>query len=129
MFKSNRDFKLYLEDISNECKNIKIFTKDVTYEEFTDNLEKVYAVVKAFENIGEAVKNIPKEITDKYPEIPWSEIAKMRDVLTHHYFGVDDKVLWDTLDEEFDKFEDTVNIILDNLIESKITKMNHILMG
>ena len=115
MFKSNRDFKLYLEDISTECKNIKQFTKDVSYEEFTENLEKVYAVVKAFENIGEAVKNIPKEITEKYPEIPWGEIAKMRDVLTHHYFGVDDKVLWDTLDEEFDIFENTVNIILEDL--------------
>ena len=115
MFKSNRNFKLYLEDISNECKNIKIFTKDVTYEEFTDNLEKVYAVVKAFENIGEAVKNIPKEITEMYSEIPWSEIAKMRDVLTHHYFGVDDKILWDTLDEDFDEFENTVNLILKKL--------------
>jgi len=115
MFKSNRDFKLYLEDISSECKNIKIFTKDISYEEFTENLEKVYAVVKAFENIGEAVKNIPKEITEMYPEIPWSEIAKMRDVLTHHYFGVDDKVLWDTLDEDFDEFENTVNLILKKL--------------
>lgn len=115
MFKSNRDFKLYLEDISNECKNIKRFVDGVTYEEFTDNLEKVYAVVKAFENIGEAVKNIPKEITEKYPQIPWSEIAKMRDVLTHHYFGVDDKVLWDTLDEDFDEFENTVNTILQNI--------------
>ena len=115
MFKSNRNFRLYLEDISSECKNIKLFTKDVRYEEFTDNLEKVYAVVKALENIGEAVKNIPKEITGEYPEIPWSEIAKMRDVLTHHYFGVDDKVLWDTLDEEFDTFEDTVNQILQKL--------------
>jgi len=115
MFKSNRDFKLYLEDISTECKNIKAFVKDVTYEEFTNNLEKVYAVVKAFENIGEAVKNIPKEITEKHPDIPWSEIAKMRDVLTHHYFGVDDKVLWDTLDEDFDEFEYTVNTILKNI--------------
>jgi uncharacterized protein with HEPN domain len=111
----SRDYTLYLEDISSECKNIKFFTKDVSYEEFTDNLEKVYAVVKAFENIGEAVKNIPQSITEKYSEVPWSEIAKMRDVLTHHYFGVDDKVLWDTLDEEFDKFEDTVNQILQNL--------------
>jgi uncharacterized protein with HEPN domain len=93
---------LYLEDISNECKNIKIFTKDVTYEEFTDNLEKVYAVVKAFENIGEAVKNLPKNLLQEYSAIPWNEIAKMRDVLTHHYFGVDDKVIWDTLDEDFD---------------------------
>ena len=60
MFKSNRDFKLYIQDIFNECKNIKTFTKNVSYEEFTENLGKVYAVAKAFENIGEAVKNIPK---------------------------------------------------------------------
>jgi uncharacterized protein with HEPN domain len=112
MFKSNRDFKLYIQDISNECKNIRIFTKNVSYEEFTENLEKVYAVAKAFENIGEAVKNIPKEITTLYPQIPWNEIAKMRDVLTHHYFGVDDKVLWDTLGEDFNEFERVIQKIL-----------------
>lgn len=112
MFKSNRDFKLYIEDISNECKNIRTFTKNVSYSEFTENLEKVYAVAKAFENIGEAVKNIPKEITTSYTQIPWSEIAKMRDILTHHYFGVDDKVLWDTLGEDFDEFEKVIEKIL-----------------
>ena len=112
MFKSNRNFKLYILDISNECKNIRTFTKNVSYEEFTENLEKVYAVAKAFENIGEAVKNIPKEITTSYPQIPWSEIAKMRDILTHHYFGVDDKVLWDTLDEDFKAFKSIIIEIL-----------------
>jgi uncharacterized protein with HEPN domain len=112
MFKSNRDYKLYIEDIASECKNIKLFVKDTTYDEFTENLEKVYAVAKAFENIGEAVKNIPTEITNKYPQIPWSEIAKMRDILTHHYFGVDDRVLWDTLNDDFDEFEKVINEIL-----------------
>jgi uncharacterized protein with HEPN domain len=72
----------------------------------------VYAVAKVFENIGEAVKNIPKEITTSYAQIPWSEIAKMRDILTHHYFGVDDKVLWDTLGEDFDEFEKVIEKIL-----------------
>ncbi|MEK6659152.1 MAG: HepT-like ribonuclease domain-containing protein [Campylobacterota bacterium] len=71
----------------------------------------MYAVAKAFENIGEAVKQLPKEITKNYPNIPWSEIAKMRDVLTHHYFGLDDKVLWDTLDEDFEQFWQTVKEI------------------
>jgi len=68
-------------------------------------------VAKAFENIGEAVKQLPKEITKEYPNIPWSEIAKMRDVLTHNYFGLDDKVLWDTLGEDFEQFWQTVEEI------------------
>lgn len=115
MFKSNRDYRLYIEDIVNEIKNIKKFVENIDYEEFTENLEKVYAVAKAFENIGEAVKNIPEEITTEYPEIPWSEIAKMRDVLTHHYFGLDDKVLWDTLGEDFNEFEKVISNIVDRL--------------
>jgi len=114
MFKSNRDYKLYIDDIISDCKNIRKFIDGIDYDEFTENLEKVYAVAKAFENIGEAVKNIPKEITTHYPQIPWSEIAKMRDVLTHHYFGVDDKVLWDTLGDDFDEFENIVNEISNN---------------
>ncbi|MBS4069648.1 MAG: DUF86 domain-containing protein [Sulfurimonas sp.] len=111
MFSTNRDWKLYAKDILQECENIKKFTDGVTYEEFTENLEKVYAVAKAFENIGEAVKQLPKEIVKNYPNIPWSEIAKMRDVLTHHYFGLDDKVLWDTLGEDFEQFWQTVEKI------------------
>jgi len=108
MFKSNRNYKLYLEDILQDCENIRFFIQDITYQEFTDNIEKVYAVAKALENIGEAVKNLPKSLTEKYPNIPWSEVAKMRDILTHHYFGVDDKILWDTLQEDFDKLEKTI---------------------
>ena len=115
MFKSNRDYKLYIDDILTECRNIRKFVNGIDYDEFSKNLEKVYAVAKALENIGEAVKNIPQEITNSYPQIPWSEIAKMRDVLTHHYFGVDDRVLWDTLDSDLDEFENVINEISDNL--------------
>jgi len=117
MFKANRDYRLYIEDIVKECNNIRKFTDGICYEEFRDNLEKVYAVAKAFENIGEAVKALPKEITLKYPQIPWSEIAKMRDVLTHHYFGLDDKILWDTIKEDFDEFEEIVKSMLKDFNE------------
>ena len=118
MFKTDRDWSLYIKDIYRECLNIENFTKNITYEEFANSLEKLYAVAKAFENIGEAVKQIPKEITSKYPDIPWSEVAKMRDILTHHYFGIDDKILWDTLDEDFIIFKNTVlKILTDENIE------------
>ncbi|WP_456433013.1 HepT-like ribonuclease domain-containing protein [Nitratifractor sp.] len=112
MSKRGRDYRLYLDDILAECENIRMFVDRVSYEEFADNVEKVYAVAKAFENIGEAVKNLPSEIVSDYPEIPWSEIAKMRDVLTHHYFGVDDRVLWETIEEDLDRFEETVKAIM-----------------
>ena len=114
MYKSNRSYELYIEDILTECNNIKKFIQNITYEEFHNNIEKVYAVAKAFENIGEAVKNLPKELTNRYPHIAWSEIAKMRDILTHHYFGIDDKVLWDTLEDDFDEFKNAIDDIFSN---------------
>jgi uncharacterized protein with HEPN domain len=52
------------------------------------------AVIRNLEIIGEAVKNLPAELTDKYPEIPWKNIAGMRDRLIHHYFGVNLKMVW-----------------------------------
>ncbi|MDP2076475.1 MAG: DUF86 domain-containing protein [Sulfuricurvum sp.] len=107
----SRDWKLYLRDLIAECHNIRKFTANISFEEFTDNTEKVYATAKAFENIGEAVKQIPKEVQEEFAAVPWSEIAKMRDVLTHHYFGLDDKVLWDTLEEDFVVFESTIEQI------------------
>lgn len=105
----SRDWKFYLRDILAECHNIRKFTANITFEEFTENTEKVYATAKAFENIGEAVKQIPKEVQEEFNTVPWSEIAKMRDVLTHHYFGLDDKVLWDTLGDDFVLFEETID--------------------
>lgn len=115
----SRDWKFYLRDILAECQNIRKFTVNITFEEFTENTEKVYATAKAFENIGEAVKQIPKEIQDEFSTVPWNEIAKMRDVLTHHYFGLDDKVLWDTLADDFSMFEEIVEEIAKKYLDTK----------
>jgi len=52
----SRDWGLYLNDILTECENIRKFTANITFQEFTGNTEKVYATAKAFQNIGEAVK-------------------------------------------------------------------------
>jgi uncharacterized protein with HEPN domain len=122
MFKTTRDWKIYIQDILFECENIKKFTANCTYESFTNNLEKVYAVAKSFENIGEAVKQIPKEITDEFDTIPWSEIARMRVFLTHHYFGVDDKILWDSLDSDFVELEKTIQNIANKYLNTKMER-------
>jgi uncharacterized protein with HEPN domain len=49
--------------------------------------------------MGEASKNIPDEIRDQYPRIPWREMAGMRDRLIHSYFGVDYGLIWKTIQE------------------------------
>ena len=74
-----------------------------------------YAVVRGLEIIGEASKNIPKDIKENYPDIPWKEIAGMRDKIAHEYFGVDLKIVWQTIQEDLPFYEKTINRIKKDL--------------
>jgi uncharacterized protein with HEPN domain len=76
------------------------FIEGMTFENFEQDNKTVYAVIRAIEVIGEAVKNIPDEAKKKYPDIPWRNIAAMRDKLIHAYFGVDIKRVWIAIKEE-----------------------------
>jgi uncharacterized protein with HEPN domain len=60
----------------------------------------VYAVIRAFEIIGEAARQIPENVRQSHPKIQWREIAAMRNKLTHEYFGVNTKVIWRTVHED-----------------------------
>ena len=71
--------------------------KNVTREEFLENREKQYAVLRALEIIGEATKNLSKEMKAEHPEVNWSDIAGMRDRLIHQYFGVNLDLVWATV--------------------------------
>lgn len=94
-----RGLRESLEDILDAISEINSFVKGVTFEDFLSNREKVLAVVKLLEIIGEATKKIPSELRKKYPEIPWSSVAGMRDILVHEYWQVDVEVVWQTIEE------------------------------
>lgn len=73
------------------------FTTGYTFEEFVDNREKIYAVIRAVEIIGEAAANISPEFRAAHHEIPWRDIVSMRNHLIHAYFDIDIPLTWTTV--------------------------------
>lgn len=86
--KDKRDELVFFEDILECIEKIETYTNGLSEKEFETNSEKQDAVIRRIEVIGEAVKNISKETKKKYADIKWREIAGMRDVVIHQYFGV-----------------------------------------
>lgn len=80
---TKRQMEDYLRDILDAVAAIEQFTSGIQFEAFSQNLEKVFAVSKAIEIIGEAVKRIPDSVRSQYPDIPWRDIAGMPDKLIH----------------------------------------------
>ena len=95
-----REYYFYLDDMIKAFTLILEFTKGLTYAEFEKDDLRSSAVVRQFEIIGEAAKNIPAEIQDRFPEIPWKQIARTRDRFIHAYFGLDMEILWKLIEEE-----------------------------
>jgi uncharacterized protein with HEPN domain len=92
-----RDPKLFVKDIYDACDAIQKFVLNLSFDEFIQDDKTLSAVIRKFEVIGEAAKNVPEEIKIKYPECPWKEMSGMRDRLIHAYFGIDNDLVWDTI--------------------------------
>lgn len=94
-----RELSDYLNDIITAIADTAEFTQGMTYEMFAADKKTVNAVIRCLEIIGEATKHIPISFRKKYPDLPWSNMAGMRDVLIHDYMGVDLKTVWKVAQE------------------------------
>ncbi|PIR46864.1 MAG: hypothetical protein COV07_02055 [Candidatus Vogelbacteria bacterium CG10_big_fil_rev_8_21_14_0_10_45_14] len=102
---SRRGITLYLKDIQGSIRKIERYTRNTNFKKFSHDDQLIDAVVRNLSIIGEAVRNIPKDIKIKNPEVAWSEINGIRNKVIHEYFGVDEEILWKTIQDDLPVFK------------------------
>ncbi|MFZ4455278.1 MAG: DUF86 domain-containing protein [Bacteroidales bacterium] len=95
MKKEQRTYKMYLDDILLSINRIEEYTNGLSYSGFKKDYKTVDAVIRNFEIIGEAAKNIPTEIKEANSKVPWNEMYLLRNKVSHEYFGIDYEIIWD----------------------------------
>ncbi len=110
-----RPYKHFLEDIFEYSKVAHDLVKTLSIEEFENNLTIFLATTRALEIIGEAIGNLPDEIKQRYPEIPWHEIRGFRNTVIHEYFGIDKEVVWSSAKNDTVFLAEQVSKILNEL--------------
>lgn len=88
-----KDSNLYIRNIIESMEKILDYTSGLDFDDFIENGMAYDAVIRNFEIIGEAARNIPDEIAAQHPEIPWSDMVGMRNILIHSYLGIDDSIV------------------------------------
>ena len=103
-----KDDSIYIEHILKSINRILEYISGKDRESFEEDLVTQDAVVRQLEIIGEAAKRVSKEFRSNYSDIPWSDMAGMRDVLIHDYIDVDFGVVWKTASEDIPRLKDLI---------------------
>jgi len=91
---------IYIEHILSSINSIQEYISGLSLETFLEDRKTQDAVVRQFEIIGEATKRISLDFRDNHPDIPWSRMAGMRNVLIHDYIDVNFEIVWKTANED-----------------------------
>lgn len=95
-----RDFRDFLRDMVLACRSMMHFVDGMTLEAYLADEKTRYAVMRGFEILGEAVRHLPDAVKSAHPDIPWSMMAAVRNRIVHGYFGIDDTILFTTIERD-----------------------------
>lgn len=113
--RQKRNYRLFVKDIWDSINKIEQFVEGLSFEDFIKDDKTVSAVIRKIEIVGEAAKNIPKSMKQKYPQLNWKGMAGMRNKLIHEYFGVDHEILWKVIKEDIPGIRPSIKQILENM--------------
>ena len=109
----------FLEHIQESIHLIHEYLGSIPKEKFLNSIDVQDKIVRRLEIIGEAVKNLPNDLREKYNTIPWKDIAGLRDKLIHEYFSVDPELLWGYLQKDLPEFKIAIDDILISMQDSQ----------
>lgn len=117
--RQRRVYTDYLQDMAEYARKAEKFVEGVDFEDFQNNEEKIFAIVRTLEVIGEAAIHIPQSIRKRYPEVLWGKAIGMRNIVIHEYFGIDVEVIWRTVHEDMPPLRQAVTRILHDIEEDE----------
>ena len=106
------EFLDFIEDILDAMEKAEAMLLDVDFEEFGEDYQLNFAVVRALEIVGEATKRLPESVREQYPEIPWKDMAGMRDRIIHGYDAVNLRIVWETVKSRIPEIKPKIQQIL-----------------
>lgn len=109
---TQKDDSVYLKHILDAITKIEEYTDKIDSQAFFKNTLIQDGIIRQIEIIGEATKNLSNTLRDKYKDIPWKDIAGMRDKLIHGYFGVDIDAVWDTVKKDIPVLKKQIKQVL-----------------
>ena len=95
-----RDYHDFLDDIVGACRSIIRFTEGMTLEAYLADERTRYAVMRGYEIMGEAVRHLPEALKAANVDVPWATMTAVRNRVVHGYFGIDDSILFTTIEQE-----------------------------
>ena len=93
----SRDWTFFLEDIQESCAKVLHYTMGMSFEQFKQDDKTYDAVMRNLEIIGEAAKRLPDEVRAMMPDIEWNKATGLRNIVAHAYFGINDTIVWDVV--------------------------------